>query len=86
MANNGRSKYILKYQGGAKIQVNKDINVSFSELQSVPIRTGIVFTKSDGRVQNRLGEIFRTYLVPIATWKALLLKNRIGVLLSFACS
>ena len=72
--NNGRSKYIKEYRGGAKMQVNKDIKLSFSVIQSVPISTGIVFTKSDGRVQNRLGEIFRTCLVPIATWKALLME------------
>ena len=71
MANNGRSKYILKYQGGAKMLVSKDINVSFSKLQSVPRSTEIVFTKSGGRVQNRLGEIFRTCFVPTATWKAI---------------
>ena len=68
------------------MQVNKDINVSFLKLQSAPRSTEMLFTKSDGRVQNRLGEIFRTYLVPIATWKALLLKARISVSLSFACS
>ena len=68
------------------MQVNKDINVSFSELQSVPISTGIVFTKSDGRVQNRLGEIFRTCLVPIATWKAILIYTKINVSPSSACS
>ena len=58
------------------MQVNKETKPSFSELQSVPISTEIVFTKSDGRVQNRLGEIFRTCLVPIATWKELLIKTK----------
>ena len=56
----------VKVSGVAKMQVDKDINISFSKLQSVPLSTEIVFTKSDGRVQNRLGEIFRTIKVPTA--------------------
>lgn len=48
MANNGRSKYILKYQGGAKMLVSKDINVSFSKLLSTLKSTGTAYTISGG--------------------------------------
>ena len=48
MANNGRSKYILKYQGGAKMLVRKDTNVSFSKLLSTLKSTGTAYTISGG--------------------------------------